>query len=520
VRRRRIVALLALAVAAAFLAGCAHRPAAVHAPVAGGPVANGEPIAARCERAVAALDRATASAGVGDGEAARISGFAYLRVTRLLANLAPATDDTARFPAWAQELARLDAEARLVEIANLSTDRTATLRKELDTEGLAMLAPAALIAGCAEALGARDLATAAGRERLRAAAVVPDDYSDALRLLGAYPLAALPFAAGVRRLEDETRAAYALPLSALPVHGRLERYAPRAPPPLPSTDVRAMLARASANPLRIPAPDAIERDLLLASFAPVLVVDELDADDRIGRPRWSALDAIDVDTAQPVLFARTALTRFGDDILLQLVYTAWFPARRASHPLDPLAGSLDGLIWRVTLAPDGVPLLYDSIHACGCYQLFFPTERLALRTLPPSLDEGALAPQAPVVLPAGARIELRIESGNHYLRRVGTAPDSAVAGEPRLYGLAPESSLRTLPRADGQTRSLYAPDGLVPGTERAERFLFWPMGIDSAGAMRQWGRHPTAFVGRRHFDEATLIERYFVRATDAARPRP
>jgi hypothetical protein len=27
--------------------------------------------------------------------------------------------------------------------------------------------------------------------------------------------------------------------------------------------------------------------------------------------------------------------------------------------------------------------------------------------------------------------------------------------------------------------------------------------------MRQWGRHATAFVGRRHFDDARLMERYF-----------
>jgi hypothetical protein len=47
------------------------------------------------------------------------------------------------------------------------------------------------------------------------------------------------------------------------------------------------------------------------------------------------------------------------------------------------------------------------------------------------------------------------------------------------------------------------------GTERAERFLFWPMGIASAGAMRQWGRQATAFVGRRHFDDADLLERRF-----------
>jgi hypothetical protein len=59
-------------------------------------------------------------------------------------------------------------------------------------------------------------------------------------------------------------------------------------------------------------------------------------------------------------------------------------------------------------------------------------------------------------------------------------------------------------------RSAYGPDGLVAGTERAERFLFWPMGIASAGQMRQWGKHATAFVGRRHFDDADLFEKRFV----------
>ena len=64
---------------------------------------------------------------------------------------------------------------------------------------------------------------------------------------------------------------------------------------------------------------------------------------------------------------------------------------------------------------------------------------------------------------------------------------------------------------------MFGPDGLVAGTERGERFLFWPMGIRSAGAMRQWGRHATAFVGRRHFDDADLIERRF--ELDLADPR-
>jgi hypothetical protein len=72
-----------------------------------------------------------------------------------------------------------------------------------------------------------------------------------------------------------------------------------------------------------------------------------------------------------------------------------------------------------------------------------------------------------------------------------------------------ERDLLVLRWPAGGTRSAYDAAGFVPGTERAERWLFWPMGIASAGQMRQWGRHATAFVGRRHFDDARLLDRYF-----------
>lgn len=75
----------------------------------------------------------------------------------------------------------------------------------------------------------------------------------------------------------------------------------------------------------------------------------------------------------------------------------------------------------------------------------------------------------------------------------------------------PTDELRSLLRPGGGSASIFEPgDGLVAGTERPERFLFWPMGIASAGAMRQWGHHATAFVGRRHFDDADLLEKRFV----------
>jgi hypothetical protein len=49
----------------------------------------------------------------------------------------------------------------------------------------------------------------------------------------------------------------------------------------------------------------------------------------------------------------------------------------------------------------------------------------------------------------------------------------------------------------------------IASYERGERFLFWPMGIASPGAMRQAGTQATAFIGRRHFDDADLVEKRF-----------
>ncbi len=106
----------------------------------------------------------------------------------------------------------------------------------------------------------------------------------------------------------------------------------------------------------------------------------------------------------------------------------------------------------------------------------------------------------------GERPVVSIDSATHYIREVKLVRgiDSLVR-----YTFRPYDELRSLMRLEGGMRSMFGSDGLVAGTQRGERFLFWPMGVPSAGAMRQWGRHATAFVGRRHFDDADLIERRF-----------
>jgi hypothetical protein len=259
--------------------------------------------------------------------------------------------------------------------------------------------------------------------------------------------------------------------------------------------------------LGVPQPTDDDRRRLLATFAPTFIVDERSDDDRIGEPTLGPDGVPSVVPSTSVVFTRVAHTRFGGVILLQLIYTAWFPARTADSAFDVLAGPLDGIVWRVTFAADGTPLLFDSIHPCGCYHWFFPTARLSVKPQPPSIDEQALLAQQLPRVASDAQIALRVEAGTHYLRRIIVDPLRAEGA--RRYMLRADDTLRTLPVPGNGTRSLYGPDGIVHASDRPERYWFWPLGIPSAGAMRQWGHHATAFVGRRYFDEPFLVERYF-----------
>ena len=172
-----------------------------------------------------------------------------------------------------------------------------------------------------------------------------------------------------------------------------------------------------------------------------------------------------------------------------------------------LSGKLDGLIFRVTLDQEGQPLVYDSIHPCGCYHMFLPTPA-AKPTAPPERTlEWAFILRTLPAADASHRLVLRLNSRSHYLVDVRPEP-MATAPAGASYALIDDSALRTLPTATG-TRNVFGPDGIVPGTQRGERLVVWPLGVSDPGAMREWGRHATALVGRRHFDDADLIEKRF-----------
>jgi hypothetical protein len=144
------------------------------------------------------LDAAVAQAGVGDGGEARIPGFPYLRVDRLLASFRhDAGGDPEVFAEWARRLAQLDANARSAEIANLPRFEALSLA----AGGSAEVAERAQ--RCGNVLRHADLSDPARRALLVERATVPDDYSTAQRIFGFYALTRIPFYAGVMRWQDD-----------------------------------------------------------------------------------------------------------------------------------------------------------------------------------------------------------------------------------------------------------------------------------------------------------------------------
>ena len=167
---------------------------------------------------------------------------------------------------------------------------------------------------------------------------------------------------------------------------------------------------------------------------------------------------------------------------------------------------MDSIIWRVTLDEDGLVLLYDSIHSCGCYHKYFiASDSLVARSQPDSKEPANIFSLDADTIQNGPT--LAITANEHYIVGLGSAAHSS-GHETLSYDLLPYETLYSLPSDDGR-RSLFDARGLIPGSERLERFTLWPTGIPSVGAMRQWGTHATGFIEEQHFDDVDLLGKYF-----------
>ncbi len=468
---------MTLGLAALVLSACATLPPAI-------------PEAADCRANFLGLDEQVSAADVRNGGAHAIDGFPYLRSDRFLASFASEADDGPAFDAWVERMRRLDLESRESELRNLGWAQPGEELSHLDS--------------CGAQWAVADLKDPARREQLRRNVAVPDDYSLLKRALGFYPLAVPFLRMGINGFNQAVAADYAKPLPLLDVPGRPVQWVQNSLVE-PIAKVAQLMQTAAADALGVPVLTPGQWQSLARAHAPVWLVETTGEYDRLGTPALTD-DGPAIDTTRPATYFLPAYTRFGDKVLVQLVYIAWFSERPKQGWLDSYAGRLDGVVWRVTLDTDGMPLLYDTIHACGCYHYYYIPGAKALRRRSQDSfwQEPVLFPQEAPAWP----FAIRLQSRTHYVRRL--VPLSEVGEvERQPYTREPYSELLSLPDGKGGSRSLFCEDGLACGTERFERFWLWPAGIKSAGAMRQWGRHATSFVGRSHFDHPGMMDRLF-----------
>lgn len=453
-----------------------------------------EPEQTACLDKFLAADRLVENDARHDPGAHRPPDFPWLRSTRFLASFVDELgQDSDRWEAWLTRMSREDIVARRHELANA---------KGLPSDSDEIEAELAVLADCADTLNEAIHFRPELQDKLIHQSAVPDDYRTAQRWLGVYPITRLFVLSGVNNLHEEQAEALDSEATKGP-EANWTRYLAEdalADTRRPKDGRRSSPSALERDALGIPEATAESLSAWFQRHAPIWRLEEALPADRIGRPELGAEQHARVNTDQPVEYRYLSFGRFNGDVVIQLNYMVWLPERPRDGFLDLLGGHLDGAIWRVNLGPDGEVLAGESMHVCGCYYMVFPGKGVRERASQAGGEPIFVGPALPKPGP-DERIRLTRKTGSHYLIGVSAAREAA---DVRLE-VRDADELRSLSGA-GRHASLYGKNGVVPGSERRERWLLWTMGVPSPGAMRQPGRHAIAFAGRRHFDEPDLLE--------------
>ncbi|MCL7488112.1 MAG: hypothetical protein M8357_08075 [Desulfobulbaceae bacterium] len=453
-----------------------------------------------CADFFASLDMEIEKAGVLDPGVFRVRNYPYLRVDRFTASFGEDVDDQAAFTAWVDRMQEIDREARGFELDNLPDSKIIALDPVNGKDGLNRA-----VNYCGDLLQTVDFQNADNREKLRKSISAPDDYIPLRRFVGLYPLTSWFISYRVADWHEEVRKTFSLEP---PAGWQTIRYSPAGQVGSPEAD--QVPSETRRDPLGIPvySPDELAR--LFRKWAPVWEVQTRDDHDRIGTPMWNESGDLKVDTASPLTYTLLSFTRFGKEILTQLNYIIWFPARPKENALDIYGGFLDGLNYRVTLDNNGEAILYETMHNCGCYYKAYPTARLeVLKEI--DYAEPPLILKAPDIDPSRNFMTVAMESRTHYVQHLYSSPRASQIEETG-YTFAHYNQLRSLSYSENRRRSMFGLDSIIPGSQRLERWILWPTGVLSPGAMRQWGRHAVAFLGMRNFDDPFMLDMMFKRS--------
>jgi len=450
-----------------------------------------------CAEFFASLDRRLSTAQEHDPGASRVDGYPYLRVNRFLASFRDEVEDQEAFSAWVDQMQSLDRESRQFEIANVVQTAESSGVSSND-----LVPIIARIQGCGDLLKKADTQNKEQQTELRKRVRVPDEYLSLRRILGIYPISSLFVSHRVSKWHTEVLRTFS---TEPPVDWRVIRYAPETSGDF--GDASQIVSQVKRDALGIPNYSPTAQAALFQIYAPIWEIQLEGEYDRIGSPFWSVNNELAVNTQMPLTYKLMSFTRFENQILTQLNYIIWFPSRPKENALDIYGGQLDGVNYRVTLDKNGQPLLHETIHNCGCYYKAYPNQRLKVRG---EIDyaEPPLILKSPEIKPSTELMTVSMESRTHYVQHLYTLrrqlqPDTVI------YSFADYGELRSLSDSKGDRKSMFSQNSLAPGSERLERFILWPTGVVSPGAMRQWGRHAVAFMGKRHFDDPFALGKMF-----------
>jgi hypothetical protein len=327
-----------------------------------------------------------------------------------------------------------------------------------------------------------------------------------MRIFGLYPIVAIPVAIATANAYKEFRQWHGASLDELEIQGQVIVFSPQTAGGTAAIQITELFRSKRYNALGVVEMSAAEADFLARALAPVIAQDVTADYDRMGAVAWKA-GKVTIDPQRPTVYYYMTHSILNQKPVLQLNYAFWYTERSGDKAPGIEKGPLDGVTFRISLDTSGQPVMADVMNNCGCYYFYIP-RRETIKDIRPSSDK--LYPFVPTYLPDAfprERISLRINSGWHQVEHVYTGPPPENAFE---YQLLPYEMLESLPHPDGSMESVFTPKGIMKDSKRIEPYIFFSMGIPKVGYMRQRSHHAIKLVGRSHFTDTDIYDRYFV----------
>jgi len=446
------------------------------------------PEAYSCASSLEALDRLL-DQHVGTLEATRVKGHPALRSQRFIFSFIEQADSATKQAAIVDAMLQLAQQGLWLEWQNLTPNlqQQWLTRYQIDEFG-------AYTKTCFAKAKQHYLQSSFSTAAVLAEIQPEDDYSSSAKILGLYPLSSRVFERAVVEeqglLKQAWLAARQQPYSGFSAQ-RSRLFVPDEPGSAPTQPLRLdNFGRLS---------DAAQAQRLLSWHAPQWLIEDADSNNLPGKPFWQQQN-LSVDLSEALSYSKISYGRFKQQTTIQLNYILWFKQRPKLSAIDWVAGQHDALVFRIHLSPDLNILAYDSIHLCGCwYTLMLPIQQ-------PYVAVQQVG-QEPVLIhrvKAARNMRVSVSADTHQI--VGLSPASlSDALFQQRYQLLPWQSLLSLPRGEGQS-SVFDNNGYVFGSQRLERWFFWPMGVKQPGSLRRFGDHAISFIGERYFDQADLLQ--------------